>query len=200
VAAWIRTWRLTGDVMRVDLAFRPLTTPRLRLRRSRPDDAETISTYRSDPDVRRNQGWARTDAAWIQSEIEQMATRAPGDPGWVQFSVEERDSGRLVGDVGICPVDGEPGVIKLGYTMYPAFQGLGYATEAVRALVDYAFGRLGADVVRAYASAENVPSIRVAEKAGMRLVECVEHRSEGEVWHGVRYEIRRDELGSAGAP
>ncbi len=68
-----------------------------------------------------------------------MAGRAPGEPGgWVQFSVEERDGGRLVGDVGISPAEGEPGVIKVGYTISPDVQGRGYATEAVQALVDYA--------------------------------------------------------------
>ncbi len=65
-----------------------------------------------------------------------MSERPPGDPaGWVQLSVEERATGALVGDVGLSPAEGEPGVIKLGYTMSPAAQGLGYATEAVAALV-----------------------------------------------------------------
>jgi RimJ/RimL family protein N-acetyltransferase len=82
-------------------------------------------------------------------------------------------------------------VIKVGYTIDPAFQGLGYATEAIRALVEYAFETLGAEVVRAHASAENAPSIRVAEKIGMRLVERFEHREGEEVWYGVRYEVRR---------
>lgn len=121
-----------------------------------------------------------------------MAARAPGDPdGWVQFSVEARDTGRLVGDVGLSPAEGESGVVKIGYTMDPAHQGRGYATEAVRALVDYAFDTLGADIVRAYASAENLPSIRVAEKAGLILVERFERTYEGETWQGVRYEIAR---------
>jgi RimJ/RimL family protein N-acetyltransferase len=180
--------------MRADAAFAPLTTERLRLRRSRPEDAEEISAYRSDPDVNRQQGWERTDPDGVRADIEEMSGRTPGEPGgWVQFSVEERESGRLVGDVGLSPSDGEPGVIKVGYTMAPAFQGRGYGTEAVGALVDYAFSRLGADVVRAYAGADNTPSIRVAEKVGMRLVERFEHREENEVWFGVRYERRRDE-------
>jgi RimJ/RimL family protein N-acetyltransferase len=169
-----------------------LLTERLRLRRSRPEDAEAISAYRSDPDVHRYQGWERTDVEGVRNEIEEMAGRLPGEPGgWVQFSVEEREGGRLVGDVGLCAVDGEPGVVKIGYTIAPAFQGRGYATEAVQALVDYAFDVLGADVVRAHASAENVPSIRVAERVGMRLVERMEHRRAGRTWHGVRYEVRR---------
>ena len=81
--------------------------------------------------------------------------------------------------------------IKVGYTISPGFQGHGYATEAITALVDYAFGTLGAEIVRAHASAENAPPIRVAEKVGMRLVERVEYREGDEVWHGVRDEVRR---------
>ena len=49
---------------------------------------------------------------------------------------------------------------------------------------------LGADVVRAYADADNTASIRVAEKVGMRLIERFEHREGNEVWFGVRYERR----------
>jgi RimJ/RimL family protein N-acetyltransferase len=176
--------------MRADLRFEPLLTERLRLRRSRPEDADQISAYRSDPDVNRYQGWERTDPNGIRAEILDMSERAPGEIGWVQLSVEERESGRLVGDVGLSAVDGEPGTVKVGYTIAPAFQGRGYATEAVLALLGYAFGTLGAELVRAYASAENAPSIRVAENVGMRLIERSAHRSGGEV---VRYELRRDE-------
>jgi RimJ/RimL family protein N-acetyltransferase len=183
--------------MRVDEGFRSLQTERLHLRRSRPEDAETISAYRSIPDVRRYQGWERTDPQGVREQIEEMGERAPGEPGgWVQFSVEERESGRLVGDVGLSPAEGEPGVMKVGYTTSPDSQGRGYATEAVRALVEYAFDALGADVVRAYASEENEPSIRVAQKVGMRLVQRLEHRYGDEVWYGVRYEIRREDRGT----
>jgi RimJ/RimL family protein N-acetyltransferase len=181
--------------MRPDPDFRPIVTERLLLRRSRAEDAGTISAYRSDPDVHRYQGWDRTDPEGIREEIERMSERAPGDPaGWVQLSVEELGTGALIGDVGMSPAEGESGVIKLGYTMSPAAQGLGYATEAVTALVGYAFETLRADTVRAYASEENVPSIRVAQKAGLQLVERFERSYEGETWFGVRYELRRQDF------
>ena len=179
--------------MHVDTGPQPIETERLLLRRSRPEDAATISAYRSDPNVNRQQGWDRTDLEGVLADIVEMSGRSPGEPGgWVQFTVEERGGGRIVGDVGLSVADGEPGVIKVGYTIDPAFQGLGYATEAIRALVEYAFEALGAELVRAHASAENAPSIRVAEKVGMRLVERVEHREGDEVWYGVRYGRRRE--------
>jgi RimJ/RimL family protein N-acetyltransferase len=178
--------------MRRDADFQPIETERLVLRRSVPDDAGAIATYRSDPEVGRYQGWERTDAEGIRADIEQMAARAPGDPGWVQLSVWERDTGRLVGDVGLSPAgELEPGIVKIGYTIDPAYQGRGYATEAVRALIDYAFEALDADIVRAYASAENTPSIRVAEKSGLELMERFQGRDGDEVWFGVRYERPR---------
>jgi RimJ/RimL family protein N-acetyltransferase len=184
--------------MRADRGFQPLVTERLLLRRSSPEDAEAISSYRSDPAVNRYQGWERTDPEAIRAEIEQMSSRSPGEPGgWVQLSVEERQSGRMVGDVGFSLVDGEPDVIKIGYTIAPAFQGRGYGTEAVGALVDYLFHTLRAEVVRAHASAQNGPSIRVAEKVGLRLAERYEGRSGGHVWQGVRYELRKDEASSS---
>jgi RimJ/RimL family protein N-acetyltransferase len=187
--------------MRPDEHFEPITTERLRLRRSTVEDAETISAYRSDPDVHRMQGWERTDPEGVRVEIEEMAPRRPGEPGgWVQFTVEDRTEGALVGDVGLSPADGEPGVIKVGYTIDPRFQRRGYATEAVAALVEYSFGTLGAEVVRAYAGAENSPSIRVMEKVGMQLIERFHGSDGGETWTGVRYEVARDERATSDRP
>jgi RimJ/RimL family protein N-acetyltransferase len=180
--------------MRPDPSFTELLTPRLRLRRSVPADAEPISGYRSLPEVHVHQGWDRTDPDGVRAEIEEMATRVPGEPGgWVQFTVERREDGEIVGDVGLSPDDADPAVIKVGYTVSPVHQRNGFATEAVRALVDYAFGVLDAEVVRAFADAGNLASRRVMEKAGLSLAETFEYPDEDGVWLIVRYERRRDD-------
>jgi RimJ/RimL family protein N-acetyltransferase len=166
-----------------------LESERLILRRSVPADAEAIAAYRNDPDVRRYQGWGSTGPEEVRASIEEMATRAPGESDWVQFSVFERESGVLVGDVGLSPSRREPGVIKIGYTIGPAHQGRGYGTEAVALLIDFVFGKLRPPVVRMYADADNSASIRVAEKVGMRHMETFEETEDGETWTGVRYEI-----------
>ena len=178
--------------MRADPGFTALRTDRLSLRRSQPGDADAISAYRSDPDVHIHQGWGKTDPDHVRGEIEQMLRRAPGEPGgWVQFTVETLDEGTLVGDVGLCLDREDAGVVLVGYTMAPASQGRGYATEAIRALVDYALDTLDADVVRAYASADNIASVRVADKAGLLVVERFEASDDDGAWHGVRMERRR---------
>lgn len=187
--------------MRTDPSFAELRTPRVRLRRSVPEDAEAISAYRSDPDVRIHQGWHKTDPDHVRGEIEQMLGRAPGEPGgWVQFSVETVDTGELVGDVGLCPDREDAGVILVGYTVSPVHQGKGYASEAVGVLVDYAFDTLEADVVRAYADAGNVASVRVAANVGLVVVERFQENDADGSWHGVRMERHRAAAGTDDGP
>jgi RimJ/RimL family protein N-acetyltransferase len=177
--------------MRSDPDFVELRTANLRLRRSLPEDAEAISAYRSDPEVHVHQGWGDTGVDHVRREIEDMLARQPGDAGgWVQFTLETLDERALVGDVGL-RVDDDPGVVLVGYTVAPAHQGHGYATEAIASLVKYAFETLGADVVRAYADAGNTASVRVAEKVGLLIVERYEEPEGDRVWHGVRMERRR---------
>ena len=142
--------------------------------------------------MNRQQGWDRTDPAGVLADIVEMSGRSPGEPGgWVQFTVEERETGTIVGDVGFAVADGEPHVIKVGYTISPGSRGSGTRPRRSGRSSSTRSSTLGAEIVRAHASAENAPSIRVAEKVGMRLVERVEYREGDEVWHGVRYEVRR---------
>jgi RimJ/RimL family protein N-acetyltransferase len=179
--------------VRTDPGFRELRTERLLLRRSQPRDAEAISAYRSDPAVHEHQGWSRTDPDHVRAEIEEMLRRAPGEPGWVQFTLEALEDGRLVGDVGLAPRTEEPGVVMLGYTIDPAEQRKGYATEAMGAVAQYALDVLGADLLRAYADAGNIASVRVAEKVGLQIVERFEGHDEEGTWHGVRMERQRSD-------
>ena len=187
--------------MRTDPSFTELRTSRVRLRRAVPEDAEAISAYRSDPDVRIHQGWRKTDPDHVRGEIEQMLGREPGEPGgWVQFSVETLDTGELVGDVGLCPDREDADVMLVGYTVSPVHLGKGYASEAVGVLVDYAFDTLEADVVRAYADAGNVASVRVAANVGLAVVERFEENDADGSWHGVRMERHRVAAGTDDGP
>jgi RimJ/RimL family protein N-acetyltransferase len=102
------------------------------------------------------------------------------------------EGGALVGDVGFCPRVDEPDVVMVGYTIAPSQQRKGYATEAMAAVVDYALQVLGAGLVRAYADAENIASVRVAEKVGLVVVERFEATDEDGTWHGVRMERARE--------
>ena len=59
--------------------------------------------------------------------------------------------------------------LEIGYIFAPAMGGRGYATEAVRALVDLAFGPIGARRIIARVDARNRPSSALLERLGFRL-------------------------------
>ncbi len=85
--------------------------------------------------------------------------------GYGIWAVEERASGELVGRVGCWRPEGWPG-FEVGWVLRRAFWGRGFATEAARAALDYAFDVLGQAHVISLIHPENRASIRVAERIG----------------------------------
>ena len=106
---------------------------------------------------------------------------APAEAAWWNWLVIRRETREAVGSVAFAgPPDGD-GAVLIGYAMYPAFEGHGYATEAVRAMIAWAFTQAGVREVRALAPVWNTPALRVAENVGMRPVASEEDDDVGEV-------------------
>lgn len=147
----------------------PLTTERLALRPFEPDDAESVWSYRGDPDVARwlGGGTARDDFDRHFGELPE---------GLSQLVILH--DGRIVGDLMLRITDawaqrdvaeqakGSVGV--LGWVVRPDATGHGLATEAVRELVRHAFEDVGLRRVIAECFATNEPSWRLMERLGMR--------------------------------
>ena len=88
--------------------------------------------------------------------------------GYGLFALEERATGALVGRAGFFEPEGWPG-FELGWMLRRASWGQGYATEAARRLLRYAFTEMKRERVISLIRAPNAPSIRVAERLGERL-------------------------------
>jgi len=98
-----------------------------------------------------------------------MAATAWANEGdWLGAAVVERASGRTVGDVALHWVSERDRTAEIGFILDPRCQGQGFATEAARALVDWAFTAAGIHRVIGRTEARNVASARVLEKLGMR--------------------------------
>ncbi len=85
-----------------------------------------------------------------------------------EYSVVEREAGRLVGVVSIHRIDWARRSAGLGYWIRKSAWGRGYATEATRAAVEDAFRRLGLHRLEAHVATENRASQRVPEKLGFQ--------------------------------
>jgi ribosomal-protein-alanine N-acetyltransferase len=92
------------------------------------------------------------------------------DYGFTLWAVAERETGLVVGDAGLMPLERVGPEIELGYRFDPAHWGKGYATEAATAARDLGFERFGLERIYVDVDPDNAASLSVASKLGARLV------------------------------
>lgn len=143
---------------------------RVRLRPVVDTDVEAMVAYRGDPDVCRFLPFGPQSADDIRTRIGYLfgGTSIEGERGGVVLAIERLDDAAVIGDVVLFHLDAAAGSAEIGWVLSPAAAGRGLATEAVRALVDTAFAVYGLRRLVARIDAENVRSIALAERVGMR--------------------------------
>ncbi|MEW1963026.1 GNAT family N-acetyltransferase [Microbacterium sp. NPDC077644] len=178
----------------------PLRTERLEIRPATAEDLGAIWEYRRLPEVNRWLGPApATREAFddLYLDPERLATT---------LLITRPEDGAVIGDIMLKIGDAwaQREVIEqakgteaeLGWTLAPEHTGQGYATEAVRGVIDVCFGALGLRRVHAGCFADNEPSWRMMERLGMRREEhsrkTALHRS-GEWMDGMNYGLLAEE-------
>jgi RimJ/RimL family protein N-acetyltransferase len=149
-----------------------ITTERLRLEPFTVESATAILA--GDPQGRRwTAGFPRPD----DRDAAGIYLKAPND-AYPSYVIVLRESGETLGTVGFFgPPDGT-GAVMIGYGLAEPARGFGYATEAVRGLIGYAFSHPEVTRIVAETHPENVPSHRVLEKAGFART----HSAETALW------------------
>ncbi len=146
----------------------------------RDEDIDRILEYRNLPEVSR---WL------LRTEVDRADFRA----AWRRGAADPNDrsvavtlDSVVIGTVSLYVRDGmgQPGMppgteAEIGYIFDPNYGGHGYATEAVSAMLAYSFDRLGVRRITAGCYADNLPSVRLLEKLGMRR----EQHGVGDSWH-----------------
>ncbi|TDE99082.1 N-acetyltransferase [Occultella glacieicola] len=148
----------------------PVRTDRLSIRPATATDAPSAWAYRRLGDVAR---WMTT-----QHADKEAFTASFVDPGRLARTLMIERDGQVIGDLMLAPEDAwaqtevaagaKETQAELGWSMDPAHQGHGYATEAVTALIRICFDGLGLRRVTALCFADNTPSWRLMERVGMR--------------------------------
>lgn len=85
-----------------------------------------------------------------------------------QLDIILKEENRLIGNCGIRVNDPEMREANIGYELNTQYWGQGYATEAAEAILKFGFEELGMHRIWSWCVAENLASIRVLEKIGMR--------------------------------
>jgi len=179
-----------------DQKFKKLETQRLVIRRFGNADLPAIFAYRNDPEVARYQRFGSVSKTDLSHLIQGQQSIEPGAPGqWFQFAIALKETGELIGDCALRMDKEDAGRAEVGFTLARAYQGRGFATEAVTRVLDYAFAELGLERIFALTDCENQPSIALLERLDMRLEG---HLLKNFLWKGerrdeYRYAILKDE-------
>jgi RimJ/RimL family protein N-acetyltransferase len=147
-----------------------IETERLLLRPYAESDFDALLAMHSRPEVARWQYWDARDAATVREvladKVAQAGLAATGD--WMSFATVLAASGEVIGDCSIHLMSDEHRQGEIGYIFHPDHHGRGYATEAARALVSFAFREFGFHRVVGRLEPRNEASARVLERIGMR--------------------------------
>jgi len=139
-----------------------LETKRLALRAPRLEDAKTVAALANDRRIAENT--ARIPHPYKVSDAEGFITGVNKTGGEAAFLITLHDD-TIIGACGLMNQDGTP---EIGYWLGAPYWGKGYATEAVHAVIDYAFTDLAHEALQAGARVTNPASRRVLEKCGFQ--------------------------------
>jgi RimJ/RimL family protein N-acetyltransferase len=143
----------------------PIRTDRLVLRPFCDGDLDALCEIHADESVARwlyNEPRTRAQVVeLLKLKVAGATVHAPGE--WLSAAVEASETGELVGDVDLLWASEQHRSGELGFIVHPRHQGKGYATEAARPLLDWAFGSLALHRVIGRAEARGASSARARE-------------------------------------
>ena len=150
-----------------------LETERLLLREYVEQDAEAFFKLNSNPEVIR---FVPDKPVLNVEQARQLLVDHPiadyRKHGFGRGACILKSNGEQIGFAGLKYLE-ELGEVDVAYRLMPAHWGLGLATEAALASVRYGFADLGLKRIIGLVMPENVASVRVLEKAGLRYSETV---------------------------
>jgi RimJ/RimL family protein N-acetyltransferase len=169
--------------MIADFSDLELRTERLLLRRFRPGDIDRLADWQARADVARFLYWGPRSREEAEAALAKRLTenRLEGDDDCLALAVERREDGLLLGDLSLWLRSVLHRQVEIGYVFHPDAGGHGYATEATRALIDFAFDTLEAHRVFANLDARNVPSAALLRRLNLRQEA---HFRESEIFKG----------------
>ena len=143
-----------------------IETGRLLLRLPEARDVQPMYEIHQDPEVMRFVGKpGDITVAWRNVAMMIGHWQMLGYGMWI---VETRGDGQVIGRAGLWNEAGGPG-LELGWLIRRSAWGRGYATEASRAALDWAWRHVQTDHIISVIHADNAPSIRIAEKLGQHF-------------------------------
>lgn len=146
-----------------------LETSRLILRPFCLEDAPAMfRNWASDPEVTKHLTWATYQTVDTAQEILTQWTKNYADPAWYQWAIELKAFGEPIGSISVVSHDDQTELAHIGYCIGKAWWGQGITSEALQAVMDFLFDRVGVNRIESMHDPNNPASGAVMRKCGMR--------------------------------
>lgn len=149
----------------VSVAIPRLVTPRLVLRAFRREDFPIYAANSADPEAMAFIGGAVDQRQAWRSFVVGIGGWMLTGSGWLAITLPAED--RMIGTVGAFRRENAPDVVEIGWSVSRDHWRKGYAGEAAKAMVDFAFEEMKEKRLIAYIDAANAGSVGVAKGLGM---------------------------------
>jgi ribosomal-protein-alanine N-acetyltransferase len=149
-------------------AFPVLSTPRLRLRLVEPRDAAGLHACFGNPEAMQFWDFQPCETMAETERVMRWLVKTTSPHDHLAWAVADKRRDNCLGMVCYHHREARNKRLELGYILAPAYQGRGFGTEAVRAVLEHCVGALGAHRVQALIDPENRRSIRLVERLGFR--------------------------------
>ncbi len=139
-----------------------IDTPRLTLRTMTPDDIPGLREWMSDKSIYKY--WGKS-AGKTDKDPSLLFAKQEKPTKSFHLGIEHKESGKIIGEIWVYLIENNR-MAKLACRIAESYQGNGYATETLRAIVDFCFTHTELQRLWSDVDVRNVSSWRVMEKCG----------------------------------
>jgi len=146
-----------------------LETERLKLRAIKKSDVNDINEYASNSRTSQYLLWEKHKSLEYTKRFVDIVLAKYKIGDYHDWAIVLKENQKMIGTCGFTRIDEENSVAEIGYVLNPAYWGNGFATEAAKKMVAFAFDVLNVNRVEARFLFGNEASLNVMKKIGMKF-------------------------------
>lgn len=146
-----------------------INTSRLQIRNLKLTDLNDFHVYRSNAEVTKYQGFDVMNLEQAEEFIHSQLNKKFGAAGeWVQYGIEHKQTGRIIGDCAIKLQVDDVRIAEIGITISHLYQKNSFAKEALLGIMTFLFDLKNTHRIVEIVDAENIASINLLKSVGFR--------------------------------
>ncbi|MBQ2729457.1 MAG: GNAT family N-acetyltransferase [Clostridia bacterium] len=172
-----------------------ITTNRLKMRKLKLSDADAFYQFASDTKVTKYMNWIPHTSISDSINSIEKSIKEYENKSYYRWGISLKENDHLIGIIQLLAFDETKNSCSFAYMLNSEYQTKGYGTEALSAVIQFAFKKISVEVIEADIYSENKASSVVAKKCGMIYNGTIKDKytKDGILHRADRYTITREQ-------